>query len=134
MICLKNNLDNKGFSKCKDMKDIFFCIAYMFLSLAGLTFIKMGGQSPVLGFHVWHFVISIKTFIGIFFYGLSFLLYTFVISKMQLSIIIPLLTAINCIAIVIIGITIFKEVINLGQIIGISFVLIGVFVMGLFSK
>lgn len=116
------------------MKNIFFCVAYMILSLSGLTFIKLGGQSHVLGIHIGHFVISLKTFIGIFFYGLSFLLYTFVISRMQLSIIMPLLTAINCIAIVAIGISFFKEVINLGQIIGISIIVIGVFVMGIFSK
>ncbi len=116
------------------MKEIAFCVTYMLLSLAGMTFIKMGGHSSIYGIKIFNFIISIKTVIGIFFYGLSFLLYTFVISKMQLSIIIPIITAINTCAIVIIGILIFKEIVNLGQTVGIAIVIVGVFVMGFFSK
>lgn len=116
------------------MKYISICVLYILLTLIGMTLIKMGGRSSDFYIQILHFIINIKILIGIFFYGLSFLLYTFVISKMQLSITMPLLAAINSCAIVIIGVVIFKEILNLGQVVGIAIVIIGVFVMGFFSK
>lgn len=100
----------------------------------GMTLVKLGGQDKNALIHVNTIVVSYKTLIGIFSYGLSFLIYTFVISRMQISLAIPVLSALNSCAMVIIGIAIFKEQLTHGQMVGIIIVSIGVLIIGVFSR
>lgn len=116
------------------MKNICICVLYLLLTLTGMTLIKMGGQSLSHGIRISRFSISLMTLVGISLYGLSFLLYTFLISRMQISIVMPLLSAIHSCALVMVGVMIFHEVLNLGQMVGIAIVIVGVFVMGVLSK
>ena len=116
------------------MRNIALCAAYLLLSLIGMTLVKMGGRPPVSGIQILHFEVSIKTVIGMFFYGLSFLLYTFLVSRMTISIAMPALAAVSSCAIVVIGVIVFGEKLNAGQVAGIAIVIAGTFVMGIFSK
>ncbi|MCR4924825.1 MAG: hypothetical protein K5917_00895 [Clostridiales bacterium] len=116
------------------MKNIVECVVYLLLALAGMTLIKMGGRSSGQFIHLLGFSVSLQTIAGMFFYGLSFLLYTFLISKMQLSITIPVLSMVSNCAVVMIGMIVFKEVLKPGQIVGITIMIAGVFIMGFFSK
>ena len=55
------------------MKSIFIFTIYVLFSLAGLTLIKMGGNSSGYTIKMLQFNVSIKTIAGLFFYGMSFL-------------------------------------------------------------
>lgn len=112
------------------VKDILLCCAYLALTLAGMSFIKLSGQDKNAGITICGMTIGLKFLIGVLFYGLSFLLFTFVISKMQVSLAIPILAAVNSCAMVLIGMVVFGEKLNVGQLIGIGIVVIGVFVLG----
>lgn len=116
------------------MKNICICIIYLLLTLTGTTLIKMGGQSQTYNIHISPFLsFSPMTIAGIFFYGLSFLIYTFLISKMQISITMPVISATYSCALVVIGIILFKEVVNSGQLIGLGIIAIGILILGIWS-
>jgi len=116
------------------MKSIFIFTIYVLFSLAGLTLIKMGGNSSGYTIKMLQFNVSIKTIAGLFFYGMSFLWYVFFISKMQISLVMPILTAINTCAVIAIGILVFGEKLNFGQLLGLGIIIVGVFLLGVFSK
>ena len=120
--------------KLLKIKDIFLCLLYVFLALVGMTFIKLGGQEFPNGIHSIKDVFNIKIMLGMLFYGMSFLLYTLVLSQMQISVMIPIVAAINTCGMVLIGLTIFNETLSLGQMVGIAIVIIGVLIIGIFSK
>lgn len=94
---------------------------------------KAGGSSTA-GIPLLSFFISYQMLAGIFCYGLSFLIYTFIVSKSQISILVPLLSAVNCCIIVAAGRFFFKEAINAGQSTGIAIVIFGTLLIGFFSK
>lgn len=117
------------------VKEILFIIAYVFISLVGLTLIKIGAQGDekeilqIVGFRL-----TPKLIAGTICYGASFLLYMVTISQMQISLAMPIAAAINSVGIVIIGLWIFHEHLAVGQIIGIMIVIIGTMIIGIFSK
>lgn len=116
------------------IKEIIFCMIYVILALFGMTFIKLGNQNGQKVMHLLGIPVTLNLIIGVFLYGLSFLLYTGIISKMQISLALPFVSAINSVAIVIIGMIVFKERLLWGQMLGILVVIIGVFIIGIFSK
>ena len=111
---------------------MIWCGVYLIIALIGTTLIKRGGsEQAIISFSGLY--ISFKMIIGILFYGVSFLLYVFRISKMQISIVMPVLNALNSAAIVMIGVLLFKEKIVLGQAMGIVVVIFGVVLIGIYS-
>lgn len=108
-------------------------IFYIVLSCMGLCLMKAGGSSTT-GLSLWNFFASYKMLAGMFCYGVSFLIYTFIVSKSQISILVPLLSAVNCCIIVAAGKIFFQETMNGGQTIGIAFVIVGTLFIGFFSK
>ncbi|SDA69954.1 Multidrug transporter EmrE [Butyrivibrio sp. INlla18] len=116
-------------------RDIVFLAVYLAFTLVGMTLIKMGanGKGRVL-LELGFMKVTPTLILGILCYGISFLMYTVVISQMQISLAMPIVAAANSIAIVLIGLVIFKEVLNFGQLFGIGVVTIGVFIIGVFSK
>lgn len=117
------------------VKEIVYLLIYLSLTLIGMTLIKMGASNEGNElFQIAGIAITQKLILGVFCYGLSFLMYTVVISQMQISLAMPIVAAANSVAIVIIGLTIFHEQLKLGQLVGIGIVLIGVLVIGLFSS
>ena len=69
--------------------------------------------------------INFYTVSGVFLYGLSFLLYTYLISKNDLGYIIPLVTALVYIIIFVASYFIFHEVFTVFKVIGIILIMAG---------
>ena len=100
-------------------------IIYVVLSSTGLVLFKAGTNSHVI-FQIFGFSISIKMIFGIMCYGLSFLLWLYIVSKLNLTFAMPLSVALVNILVVIESILVLKEKISLTQGIGIFVVLVGV--------
>lgn len=102
---------------------------YMFLSASGLILFKKGSQnglSVILLESGLNLKISYYSILGIISYGCSFLLYLFLVSKYNLSYIVPVTTGLMYVIIFITSVTIFKEKIDLMHIIGAIIVLFGI--------
>lgn len=104
---------------------------YILMSAMGMVLMKLGtGNTPLelsLSNGGISFKIGVLSFIGLMCYVFSFLLYMYLISKNKISVLIPLTSAIVTLLMVIAAVVIFKEKITLWQIVGIAFVLVGVF-------
>lgn len=109
-------------------------IIYLLLSVGGLVLVKLGSNSIslLLSNGVFNFTMSIKAILGFVFYIGSFIIYTFyIIRKFNLSYIFPILTGITQILVIIAGILIFKEKINVYGYVGISFIILGIVLMNI---
>ncbi|MEE3471744.1 MAG: hypothetical protein VZR24_13855 [Butyrivibrio hungatei] len=116
-------------------RDIFVIVLYLLFGLSGTTIIKLASKiHEHVGVEVFGICITPKFIVGIICYGMSFLIFIFMVSKLQISIVIPLVAALNSIAVIIIGIKVFGESINRGQLLGVSILVIGVFITGYFTK
>lgn len=69
---------------------------------------------------------------GIFFLGLTFLLYLLILSRVQLHIIYPIFVSGTIIFVSLMSWLLFREFLNFLQLLGISFIIFGIFLM--FSK
>lgn len=104
-------------------------IAYTLATSLALIFLKLGTQSgaPItfidskIGFNLGFFTIS-----GVVLYGLSFLIYTYLIAKYDLGFIIPIATALVYVVIFVASFIIFKESFTMLKIIGIILILVGI--------
>ena len=110
-------------------------LAYAVISSVGLVLLKMAGDkdgAPIsfvdgkLALNIGLYAIG-----GIVLYGLSFLIYTYMISKNDLGYIIPVSTALVYIGIFIASFIIFKESITMLKIVGILLILGGVILLNL---
>lgn len=103
-------------------------VAYIVLTCMGLVFIKIGGKG--CSFSSAGSVLSMKMdyrlVLGLICYALSFILYTIILQKKDLSYIYPLSAGIINVVTVIAGVLILKEKINLMGIIGVVAIVIGV--------
>ena len=113
--------------------DACFCAVYICLTVIGATMIKDGASKGDGSIHIMNQPISKELIIGVLLYGVSFLMYTFVISQMQISLVIPLIAGINSIAIVFLGVIIFKESLAAGQALGVGVIIAGIVILGIFS-
>lgn len=66
---------------------------------------------------------------GLFFFGLSFLLWIVLLSKLQLNIIYPVVVSLNLCLITIFSWILFKEYLSLTQILGIAVIIAGTFLV-----
>ena len=116
--------------KVKTMSVILF-ILYVILSSSGLILFKLGSTNPnihisILGISA---SFSIKTIIGILCYGFSFLLWLIIVSRMNLTVAMPLSIALVNTLVVVESCLILKEKITLNQGIGIFIIIFGVCIM-----
>ncbi len=110
--------------------------AYVLATSGALIVLKLGAKSGApaefingkLQLHLTPYTIS-----GIALYGLSFLLYIYLISKYDLGYIIPLTTAFVYIFIFIASYFIFNEVFTVFKIIGIGLIIVGLAFLNLRS-
>lgn len=112
-------------------REIVLSGIYILFSLLGLFLIKAGGLETAGELRLFGIPINGKTIVGIFCYGTSFLLYISVITKLQISIILPVLGAINACLTVIVGILVFSERLTLMQGIGIVVIIAGTLLVGI---
>lgn len=112
--------------------NIVFIVLYVIFAVTGSTLIKYGGLEQVKTLFTVPFVnisVSWVTLIGFICYGTSFLLYTILLNKFDLSFISPLTVALVYILLMITAFVIFKEPITTTKIIGCSLILIGILLM-----
>ena len=111
----------------KLMNKILFII-YVFLSSSGLILFKLGTNNANIHLHLLglNLNISLKMIVGIFCYGISFLLWLYLVSKINLTIAMPLSVALVNTLVVIGSCLFLNEKINFTQGIGIFIIIIGV--------
>lgn len=106
-------------------------ILYILLTVMGLVMMKLSGQP--IGFKLnegmFFLNISSKMLMALIFYASSFLLWTGIVAKNDLSFIVPFSSAIVNVISVCLGIIIFHESINIYKFIGIGMAIIGVILM-----
>lgn len=111
------------------MKYIFTAI-YILFTTSGLLLMKLGGNSMLLSFKEGiTFKIGFLTLTGFLCYICSFLLWQRLLIMFDLSSIVPITTAIVQVIVVLIGVLIFKEQMNLVNVIGLILVVVGVILM-----
>ena len=107
---------------------------YVLSTAAGLILIKIGSSAGAivelingrLAFHL-----SIVNILGILLYGISFLLYTFLIAKNDLGYIIPLTTGLVYVLIFAASFIVFKEPFSALKLAAIVMILVGVSLLNL---
>lgn len=116
--------------KGKNKKMIYLLFAlYVILASSGLVLFKLGTTDTNTGILLFGINITLKMFLGIICYGCSFLLWMYIVSKLNLTIAMPLSVAIVNTLVVLESCLILKEKITLTQGIGIFIIIIGVIVM-----
>ncbi|HBP63843.1 MAG TPA: hypothetical protein DD730_06145 [Desulfosporosinus sp.] len=102
---------------------------YLLLSASGLILFKLGSEIGV-AMSITSRVFSLKigwiSLLGIVCYGCSFLIYLGLVSKLNLSYLVPVTTGIMYVLILVASAVIFKESITLNNILGCILVLAGV--------
>jgi len=111
--------------------NIILFIIYVILSSSGLVLFKLGVNNPNIHFSLFGISISlsVKMIIGVICYGFSFLLWLYLVSKLNLTIAMPLSVAIVNTLVVIESSIFLNEKITLMQGIGIFIVIFGVMMM-----
>lgn len=105
---------------------------YVIFAVLGSTLLKLGGLEKYKILFSVPFVninISFVTFIGFICYGISFLLYTVLLNKYDLSFISPLTVALVYIFLMITAFVVFKEPITLMKLGGSGLILTGILLM-----
>jgi drug/metabolite transporter (DMT)-like permease len=109
-------------------------IIYALTSSLGLVLLKLGSKTGApISFvdHKLQFNLGFYAISGVILYGLSFLIYTYLISKNDLGYIIPVSTALVYIFIFAASFIIFKETFTAIKIAGIFFILGGLILLNL---
>ena len=109
-----------------------YLVLYIIFSVSGSTLLKFGSSTaaktlftlPIVNMNISGF-----TFIGFIMYGLSFLFYTVLLSKFDLSFISPLTVGLVYVLLMITAFIFFKEEITVFKLIGSSMILVGVLLM-----
>ena len=105
---------------------------YVLASSLALVFLKLGTSSgaPItyinqkIAFNLGWYVVT-----GIILYGLSFLIYTFLVSKYDLGYIVPLVTGLVYVAVFLASYFVFKEVFTPFKIAGVFLILGGILLL-----
>lgn len=100
-------------------------VLYVIFASSGLVLFKLGSLETS-GLNIFGICVTIKMIIGIICYGISFLLWLYIVSKINLTIAMPLSVALVNTLVVIESSIILKEKLNITQIIGIFIIIIGV--------
>ena len=109
-----------------------YLVCYVVFAVSGSTLLKLGSSTTVKSLFVVPFInlsISFTTFIGFIAYGLSFIFYTILLSRFDLSFISPLTVGIVYVLLMITAFVFFKEGITVFKLLGSSFILIGILFM-----
>ena len=107
---------------------------YLIFSLAGVFLFKIGCQKEFLvsvSTGIFSLNISLISIMGLLSYVCSFLMYMFLISKFDMTYIVPVTTGITYILTFILAVLIFKEAITVNKVIGSVLILMGVLVINM---
>lgn len=108
-------------------------IVYIFFTISGLIFMKLGAGQIGFGFKEGMFTgkIGSKLLLSFVLYGISFIIWSGIVAKNDLTYIVPFASAVVNILSVAIGVWLFKEVLSVTQILGIIIATIGVIMMNI---
>lgn len=107
---------------------------YLVFSLAGVFLFKIGCQKEFmisLSTGIFSLHISLLSILGLISYVCSFLMYMFLISKFDMTYIVPVTTGLTYILTFILAVLIFKESITVNKVLGSVLILVGVLIINL---
>lgn len=113
---------------------ILLIVIYLILTSSGLIFMKLGGNSGSLAVQDKTnllFSINLVSLIGFICYICSFLLFTKIVTKYDLSYIMPLCTGIVQVIALVAAKFIFKETMSTQGVVGAIIVIIGIIIMNI---
>lgn len=116
------------------MKDLIFFIAYFLFTCSGLTLIKYGSivkDVLTLKVPIVDISLSIYSLLGIVCYGVSFLLYTVLVSRHDLSFLTPLTVGVTSVLIFASAALFFHESITIAKVIGLAIIITGVIIINI---
>lgn len=118
------------------MKKVICIALYIFLYLSGLILMKLGVNTGefVLNQGTLTFSINVISLLGLVCYILSFLVFTSIVVKFDLSYIVPLTSGVVQVLTLISGFIIFKENISIKGIIGAVLIITGIVIMNIKGK
>jgi drug/metabolite transporter (DMT)-like permease len=109
-------------------------LIYLVFGMGGLLTFKVGAHRD-LHFSLSNSTLSINAntfvFVGAFCYIISFFLYLFLLSKLELSYLIPLGTAVSYLITFAAGILLFKETISFHGILGAGLIIVGALIINI---
>lgn len=111
-------------------------VLYVFLSAGGLVLFKLGSSDlhVAVTASLLSFQLSWKMLLGIACYGCSFLLWLFLVSKMNLSFAMPLSVGLVNILVLLGSLFILKEPVTVSQWIGVGVIVIGLAIINMGGK
>lgn len=107
---------------------------YMFFSASGMILFKKGTQDAFtlsVANGIFQFRISLVSILGLACYGCSFLMNLLLISKYNLSYIVPITTGLIYVVIFVVSATAFNESVSMVHVIGAAVVLLGIVMINL---
>ena len=116
------------------MINIILIVVYIILTIAGVILFKLGTQKDFLvsiATGVFTLKISLMSIIGLVCYLCSFLMYMFLISKFDLTYIVPVTTGIVQVATFVLAIMIFKESVTVSKVVATGLILMGVILLNI---
>ena len=118
------------------MKKMILVILYILLTITGLVLMKLGGNtgSILIENMSFSFTMNFISLIGFISYILSFLLFTNIVVKFDLSYIMPITSGLIQVLTLLSGFFIFNEIISTKGIIGASLVICVIIVMNIKVK
>ena len=107
-------------------------IIYALCSVGGLTCFKLGSQQS-LNIEIAKFGLSVQiswlSLLGMFLYIMSFLIYLSMVSKMQLSYLMPISTGVIYLLTMVVSMIVFKDQMTASKLMGAGLVLAGIILM-----
>ncbi len=118
------------------MKKSILVILYVILTILGLVLMKFGGNTGTLSFEqaTFTFSMNLVSLLGFVSYIASFLLFTNIVVKFDLSYITPITAGIIQVLTLLSGIFVFGEKISINGIVGIVLVVSGIVIMNIKLK
>lgn len=116
------------------MGNYILLAVYLILSVSGLVLFKLGCQKDFLvslTTGIFSLKISLLSILGLLCYMCSFLLYMFLVSKLDMTYLVPISTAFTQVLTFIFAVLIFKESITVSKALGTVMILIGVVIMNI---
>lgn len=115
---------------------VFLIFAILFNALANILIkIGMAGEKGLFQEGIVSAVITILTnpyaFLGIASFGLAFILYSGVLSQLDLSIAYPIMTGTGFLLVLIASVFLFHEVVNIYRLFGIAAIIMGITLISL---
>lgn len=118
------------------MKKNILIVLYLVLTIVGLVFMKFGGNTGTIlfGNGSFSFSMSLISLLGFISYIASFLLFTNIVVKFNLSYIMPITAGIIQVLTLLSGYIIFDENVSINGVIGVVLVIIGIIIMNIKDK